>query len=531
MTTDPTALTVTDPMKEAIQRSTMRTPWLCRAPLLIAAILICLITSFNLVRLVSARAPRDPWEATEVMEAWRSFRGMPVYEIAPDGHSTHVYGSLVPWVQGEIFRWAGPNNVSGRVLSLVSALALVALLAVTMRGDRSTWYLLIALAAFLGVNHRSGQYFAENRPDLTALLFAAAGMLLIGLGQERRRWLYVALGSASLVAGFFFKQTAFIFAGVPFVALVLRWRRPTSREIALALFPLAVAVAVVFAIRHLYPTIYYYMFDSHTSFRLNGHRTARMIWDLLLDSPLFLVLLTECVVFDLPSLRDDPRVRWLIAVLIVAIPYGGLTAGKVGGWCNSLLPALFPMMAFCVLRLPRLLQGPSDSSSPRPARLLLGGMLACFLLMSTYPHMSQENNLLAPRTSFELEYDRAVSWVARLPGKVVCPEDPTIPLYAKGFAGRSVFAERDTRPVNGKWPTAIPDPVLADCRAADYVVDVSDYFQDPLKEHSLRTLGFEPAPGMATDLRCYHIWRRRSPGPTMSFCRMTSDEIHKDDLP
>jgi hypothetical protein len=529
--TEPTAGSVTDPMTRAIQRSTMRTLWLCRAPLLIAAILICLITFFNLVTLVSARAPRDPWEATEVMEAWRSFRGMPVYEMGPDVHSTHVYGALVPWVQGEVFRWAGPNNVSGRVLSLVSALALVALLAVTMRGERSAWYLLIALAAFLGVNHRSGQYFAENRPDLTALLFAAAGTLLNGLGQERRRWPYVALGSASIVAGFFFKQTAFIFAAVPFVALVLRWRRPTPREIALALFPLAVAAGVVFAIKNLYPTIYYYMFDSHTSFRLDGRRTARMIWDFLLDSPLFLVLFTECIVLDSRSLRDDPRVRWLIAVLIVAIPYGGLTAGKVGGWCNSLLPALFPMMAFCVLRLPRLLQGLSEPSSPPPARVLLGGVLAFFLLMSTYPHMSQENNLLASRTSFDLEYDRALSWVAGLPGKVVCPEDPTIPLYAKGFAGRSVFAERDTRPVNGEWPTAIPDPVLADCRAADYVVDVSDYFQDPVKEQSLRTLGFEPAPWMATDLRSYHIWQRKSLGPTLSFYRVTPDEIHKDDSP
>ena len=39
MTTEPTAGTITDPMTIAIQRSTMRTLWLCRAPLFIAAIL------------------------------------------------------------------------------------------------------------------------------------------------------------------------------------------------------------------------------------------------------------------------------------------------------------------------------------------------------------------------------------------------------------------------------------------------------------------------------------------------------------
>jgi hypothetical protein len=110
----------------------------------------------------------------------------------------------------------------------------------------------------------------------------------------------------------------------------------------------------------------------------------------------------------------------------------------------------------------------------------------------------------------------------------VCPEEPTIPLYAKGFAGRSVFAERDTRPVNGNWPTAIPDTVMAECREADYVVDVADYWQDPIKESSLRTLGFEPAPGMSGDLRCYLIWRRMSLDMTSSQSRTTLNETHDD---
>ena len=93
---------------------------------------------------------------------------MPVYELKPDGHSTHVYGALVPWVQGEIFRLVGPNNVSGRILSLVSGLAVVALLALTMRGEKTAWYLVVAGALILGSNNRSEQYFAENRPDMTA---------------------------------------------------------------------------------------------------------------------------------------------------------------------------------------------------------------------------------------------------------------------------------------------------------------------------------------------------------------------------
>jgi len=505
-------------------RTATRSTWLCRAPLLVAAALICLISGFNIVRLVIAPSPRDPWEATEVVEAWRCLRGLPIYELSPNGHSTHMYGALVPWVQGAIFWWTGPNNASGRLLTLVSALGAVTLLAVTLRGDRSAWYLVVAWAAILGVNHRSGQYFAENRPDMTAMLFAAAGVLLMGFGQERRRGRLVVLGTACLVAGFFFKQTAFIFAVVPLVALVLRWRRPSHSEIWFAMLPLAAALGVILALKIVSPTVYYYMIDVPRAFNLDGRRTARMIWDLLLDSPLFLVLFTECILLDALAPRDDPRVRWLFAVCAVAIPYSAVTAAKVGGWSNSLLPALLAMMAFCVLRMPRLLKGLSNLGSPLPLRVLLGGFVALLLLMSIFPHMTLENSLFVSRTSWDREYDRAISLARRLPGRVVCPEDPTIPLYAKGYAGQNIFAERDTHPVNGEWPAAVPEPVLADCRAADYIVDIADYWKDPVHDELLRTLGFEPAPDLAPDLACYRIWRRETQGSASSKSRTALTE-------
>jgi hypothetical protein len=510
MTPEPAPIPSSDGFSRSNQQAASRTVWLCRAPLFVAAALICLISAYNLVRLVSAPAPRDPWEATEVLEAWRSLQGMPVYELSPQGHSTHVYGALVPWLQGEIFRWIGPNNISGRILTLVSALAAVTLLAVTMRGERSTWYLLIAWAAFLGVNHRSGQYFAENRPDMTSMMFGAAGVLLMGVGLESRRGMSVALGIACLVVGFFFKQTAFIFAIVPILALALRWQRPSRSEILLATLPIMVSLGVILALKTLNPTVYYFMIDVPRAFALDGRRTIRMTWDLLLDSPLFLILLTECLLRDSRSLRDDPRVRWLLAVLVVTIPYSGVTTAKVGGWCNSLLPALLAMMAFCVLRFPRLLKGLGDVATPLPHRVMLGGVLALLLLMTTFPHMSQDNNLISPQTSVNREYPSAVSTTARLPGRVICPEDPTIPLYAKAYVGQNIFSERDTHLANGHWPTTVPETVLADCRAADFIVDIADYYDDPLQDELLQSLGFEVAPELAPDLSYYRIWRNKA---------------------
>ena len=269
MTTARTAFSYASGFSRPVARALTRSPWLYRAPLLGAAGLICIVTTFNLFRLAIAPATRNPWEATEVIEAWRSSRGMPVYELAPEGHSTHVYGALVPWVQGQIFRVVGPNNVSGRLLSVISGLAVVALLAVTMRGERSAWYLVVAAALILGSNNRSEQYFAENRPDMTALLFGAAGVLLIAAGQERRRWLLTAIGTACLVTGFFFKQTAFIFGAVPLAALVLHWRRPDRSELILAGLPLAVSVGVILALKIVNPTVYHYMIYVPKAFGLD----------------------------------------------------------------------------------------------------------------------------------------------------------------------------------------------------------------------------------------------------------------------
>ena len=139
--------------------------------------------------------------------------------------------------------------------------------------------------------------------------------------------------------------------------------------------------------------------------------------------------------------------------------------------------------------------------------------------MTTFPHMTQTNSLFVARTSCDREYGEAVTRVGQLPGRVVCPEDPTIPLYAKGYAGHSIFAERDTHLVSGKWPTAVPEAVVADCRAADYIVDISDYWQDPLHDEILRDLDFVPAQEMAPELRCYRIWRRTTFGQASTTSR------------
>ena len=486
-----------------------RSAWAGRAPLLIAAGLICLISGFNLSRLVTARSPRNPWESIEVLEAWRSLRGMPVYELSPDGHATHMYGAWVPWIQGEIFRWVGPNNISGRLLTLGAALATVTLLALSVRGRRPAWELAIAWAAILGVNHRSGQYFAENRPDMPALMFAALAVLLLGYGLEARRGLSIVLGTACLVAGFFLKQTVAIFAAVPLVALVWKTRRPARSEVLLALIPPAVIGGVILGLKVLSPTVYHYMVEVPGAYAIAWPRVAKFGWELLLDSPLFLVLLAEWIICDRGSLQADPRIVWLVSVLAVTVPFSVLSYAKVGGWPNSQLPALLAMMTFCGLRLPRLLRRTEDPATPARSRVMMGVVLAVFLLMTTFPHLTKANNLIVSRSRWDDSYWRVVSLTNRLPGTVACPEDPTIPLYAQHRVVQNLFSEKDAHPVNGTWPKAVPEAVLAELRTADYVVDVIHYWGENVDDALLDRAGFEPIGGLPLDPECYRIWRRK----------------------
>jgi hypothetical protein len=482
--------------------------WSCRAPLIAAAAVICLLNGLSLLRLLTASAPRNPWEATEIVEAWRSLEGMPVYELGQDGHATHMYGALVPWLQGEIFRWTGPNNISGRALSLASALVMVSIITFCMKKGRSLWYLMITWAAIFGVNHRSGHYFAENRPDLPALLFATLAIIFFWCGQNRSR-AYAVLGSACLITGFFLKQTVAIFALVPLFVLFLGKRRPTRGEVLVAVLPLAAMTATVVALKAMSPVLYHYMVEVPGGYGINWPRVIKFSWELLLDSPLFVFLLGEWFLFDQTSLDEDTRIPWLIAVLAVAVPSSSLAQAKVGGYSNSMLPAFLAMMAFCALRLPRLLAHLENLASPLRSRLAYATFLSLLLLMTIFPHITVANGPMVLASPWDRDYEKVVVLARALPGKVICPEDPSIPLHAKGYAGLNIFAEKDARPSRGDWPKATPEPVLAELRTAEFVVDVANYFGDNLEPSLLEKSGFVLAREFSLNAGCYAIWRRR----------------------
>ena len=497
-------------------RAGRSTRWSVRAPLILAAVLVCLITGLNVDGLLRARSPHNPWEASEVMEGWRSLLGLPVYEAGPDAHATHFYGALAPWVQGEIFRWVGPNNVSGRVLTLVSTVATIVLIVACTR-TKGSWFpaILVGIVMF-GFNHRSGQYFAENRPDMTSLFFTASAIGLMGLGLEKRRASTMVLGTACLIVGFFFKQPALVYSGVPAVALALKGRRPARSEVLLALVPPVAAMAVVLSLKAFSPTIYYYMIEVPGTYRIEWRYVPLRAWEAMLLSPLFLVMVAEWFALGGGSLEEDRRTRWVVATLAVAICFGAISFAKHGGTANSILPALLAMMAFCNLRLPGALARLEAGAASLPAGALRGGFAALLLLMTVFPPA----RLREYPPAWDSQYGKVVEAASRLPGTVVCPEDPTIPMYAKRQAGRGLFIELDARSENGDWPLEIPGGVVKEMQAADFVVDMRnvsrtsshDRLEAYLNERALQGLGFVPVDDLLPDAPSYRIWRRGEAG-------------------
>ena len=321
----------------------------------------------------------------------------------------------------------------------------------------------------------------------------------------------VALGTIVLIAGFFFKQTVSILAAVPWLVLAMRWRKPSRSEAIAASIPLFAMALVPVILKLESPAVYHYMMEVPGAYRINWPRAVKFFWEMLLDSPLFLVLLGDWIVTARQTQERDPRMPWLLATLALTIPFAAISHAKVGGWPNSLLPALLAMTGFCVLRLPSVLRRVERIDSSRLRRAALGVFLAVLLLMTTFPHLTREHSLIIPRSPWDRDYHEAVAVARTLPGTVVCPEDPTIPLYASQYVGRNLFSEKDARADRGNWPRAMPEPVLAELAGADYVLDVTNYWGENVDETLLEELGYEGVSIRSLDPACYRVWRHTQP--------------------
>jgi hypothetical protein len=492
------------------------------APITAVAFFIVAVNLIFVIFRLSLPYPISPWEAGIVVDAWRMLQGDSIYAVGT-GHATHMYGPLITLLLAQAFRFTGPVLEVGRIVSAISGFAVVLLLArIFVRGDRIAFG--VGAGLLLAANSRTFFYFTETRPDLVSIFFAMVGLIALYHSQKATtKQLQIPLlltGSLLLVIAVFFKQTAVVFVFVPALATLGQPRVSTFRnQILCAAVPI-VAVSVAFgAVWHLAPGLWHFMIDVPSQYHVSVFRAGRMAVELLASLPLFLLALLHWLFTDAPDTYLFPRCRWLLAALICTVPTSLLAFAKDGGTANSLIPALLSVGAFCAWRTPVALALLRDASRPVPLRIALGILLGIILFAHAFPD-PRVLSLGSLKGGHGVQDRGLVVAEARsLPGKVVCPDDPTIALMAKGYAGRTAAFEADAV----YWDPDRIQGVIQEVDSADFVIVmrhgrmpdgnvlVSTKLGWGTNEKVLQASGLTKREFRTTSTQVYELWHRARP--------------------
>lgn len=465
-----------------------------RTPVVIAALLITLANFAFMAERIFHAQPNNPWEAGHVVDGWRFSHGWPVYEDPRTGHATTMYGPLLSITLGAIFKLTGANNYAGRILQTVCGLLAVTLLAYALTRGQPKTNLLIGCGLLLGINLRTWLYFSDTRPDAACLLFTITAVLLM----YRASWRSYLCGLIALLIAFYFKQTGVVGGGIVCLAYLFRYRRE-PRWWLRAFLPILLLLVAVLLTKLCWPLVYYYMIVVPAQNPIRPIRLAIVPVVLLNTMPLFFVAL---IVYLRERQPLDKTGVWFIAALLVTSIYGIVSTARLGGDLNSLMPTLAALFGFVVWQLQQLLAPLDAPLHGRTRRVALGCALglAMIVTMLQYPDALP---IYAAVSHGDGHYRQVIEIARRLPGKVVCPPDPTIPLYAKSYAGRQLAMEMDAAGLSG----STPDYVLAEVASADYVIQVNRVLGDQyLTDKQLAALGFQPVEFAELQGSVYHIW-------------------------
>jgi hypothetical protein len=184
-----------------------------------------------------------------------------------------------------------------------------------------------------------------------------------------------------------------------------------------------------------------------------------------------------------------------------------VVAAKQGGSFNAMMFAYAAAFAFVASRAPRLLQAVTLLPPRRGEALTAVVVFAAALSIFAQPGF-----IIGPvyDTHGDRSYERAIRVAAGLPGRVAAPEDPTIPLFAKGFPGVQAHVEADA--VGWRFPAR----VQAALDSADFAVEVRHTWGTQwVTPDVLTRAGFEPV-ASELDGSAYRIWRKTIPDSRMS---------------
>ena len=184
----------------------------------------------------------------------------------------------------------------------------------------------------------------------------------------------------------------------------------------------------------------------------------------------------------------------------------GAAVAKLGGQSNSYLMAFLAMATFTIVMLPDMLTKLATMARSRFTSIALATFLCLVLLADATSVERYQYWASATRAYGDAHYKQIVKRVHRLHGRVVCPDDPTIPLKAKGYAGRNIIAELDAL----GWHSR-PAYLHSQLRKADYVIRVAGIWTPQVSPKELAKLGFKPVNDPVFAKSAYTLYHRSKP--------------------
>jgi 4-amino-4-deoxy-L-arabinose transferase-like glycosyltransferase len=471
---------------------------------------------------VNLSYPLDPWEAGIVTDAWRMLQGDAIYDLSTN-HATHIYGPLITIILAKAFEITGPALQVGRTISAISGFAVVVLLAALFGGKRRLAFG-VSAALLLAANSRTGYYFADTRPDMDSLFFAITALIVLYQGQKAEKTVSQVIltlaGSALLVIAVMFKQPSAIFAFVPALTMVKRHERLSYQDLfLLAALPILSVLLTLGAIWLVAPGLWHFIVLANTEYRISILRMGRMTVELLTSVPLFAIALMHWLYTDAGETWRLRRVRWLMAAMICAIPTSLAALAKEGGAANSLIPAILAIGAFCAWRTPEALALLRDKRRFLLLRVSAGALLSVLLFAHAYPIPGQLSEEALKGGHGVADRTKVIAEARLLPGKVICPDDPTIALAAKGYAGRTAVFEADAV----HWDPSRTQALLNEIDSGDYVITMHHgllpggkvLVASPLgwgmTDDVLQGRGFMRIAFRTTSTPVYELWQRSRP--------------------
>ncbi len=468
----------------------------------------------NYTRFISL-IPYDNWEAGLNVVSWRVAHGESMYGsmTQPGGLEPGFYTPLMACLLSLIFHFAHFSLFYGRTISLVAGLGFFLIFLRVFLPGRPRTEVVFAAALLLAADLQLTGLWTSPRNDIGMLFFGLCYLTATAraMATGRPGWLAAALGLFALA--FWWKQTAVFLAPVPLVVAVLTRPRISWTLIVAVTGPFVVFALSLLGARLLAPDMYQMIFVIPSRYAISPRVVARYLLGMLDFLPLVLLSLHFCLQTKTDLWRSSKLLPWLAATALVALPTGLAAAGKTGGGTNSLSFFLYAGYGLVIVCLPHLFQRIRSPEEPFGARLGLAAIFSAYLVILPLNVLHTPSRVDEHRWAGDAGRPVVMDFARHFPGKLVSPQDPTIPLETKGYAGVSLVLEWDH--CLWKWP--LPK-VLKEIDEADCVVtcgtngswrqwpfDDMDQILSQRHYHSFQTNALAGSE--------YRIWLRDNPGP------------------